>query len=180
MMVSFTDVLWGAIGLATLTLVMALVAMVWEMRSVLRIVAVSTSQLTGGVQPVLEDMEHIVQRLETISAVVEEKIEATNNLVDHVVHGVGASVAGGKALAQVSWASTRQWFGRLGIGIRAGMRVLRQGTPRPTTSLAVIPVMTTVVMVIPKTDAPDAHVMVAVDRVNSPVSAVPIIIPALR
>ncbi|MBC7541703.1 MAG: DUF948 domain-containing protein [Candidatus Sericytochromatia bacterium] len=121
MLVSVGDLIWGAIGLATLALIVTLVAVALELRGVLRVVAEFTRQVERDLSPMMQDLQHIMHRLDSVSAVVGEKVEQTSHLVDRVEE----SLAVGRVHARDAWADTRQWLGSLRVGWSAGLQVFR-------------------------------------------------------
>lgn len=125
MLVSVGDLIWGAIGLATLALLITLVAVAWELKGVLHVVAQFTSQVDKDVSPLLQDVQHIMHRLDNVSAVVGEKVEQTSHLVDRVEE----SLAVGRVRARDAWDDTRVWLESLRVGWHAGLQVIRDGSP---------------------------------------------------
>src|SRR4051812_33662112 len=123
MLVSVGDLIWGAIGLATLALLVTLVAVALELRGVLRVVAEFAKQVERDLSPMMQDVQHIVHRLDSLSAVVGDKVEQTSPLVDRV----GGSRAVGRIHAGAAGDDPRQWLGSLRVGWHAGMQVFRDG-----------------------------------------------------
>jgi hypothetical protein len=125
MLVSVGDLIWGAVGLATLALLVTLVAVAFEARSVLRVMASFASQVERDLSPLMQDVQHITHRLDSLSAVVGDKVEQTSHLVERVEE----SLAEGRVRAQDAWVDTRHWLSSLKVGLHAGMAVFRDGTP---------------------------------------------------
>jgi len=123
MLVSVGDLIWGAIGLATLALIVTLVAVAWEARSVLRVASLFATQLERDVSPMLQDLQHITHRLDNVSAVVGDKAEKASHLVDRA----GESLAVGRLRARDAWDDTRMWLESLRVGWQAGLAVIRDG-----------------------------------------------------
>jgi hypothetical protein len=123
MLVSIGDLIWGAIGFATLTLVITLVAVAWEVRHVLRVAAMFADQLNRDVSPMLQDMQHIVHRLDAVTAKVGEKAEQAGHLVERVEE----SFTAGRVRARDAWEDSRVWLDSLKVGWQAGWQVFRDG-----------------------------------------------------
>jgi hypothetical protein len=123
MLVDIGDLIWGAIGFATLALVITLVAVAWEVRHVLRVAATFASQLNQDVSPMLQDMQHIVHRLDSVTAKVGEKAEQAGALVERVEESFSA----GRLRARDAWDDTRVWLDSLKVGWQAGWQVFREG-----------------------------------------------------
>src|SRR4051794_36796300 len=107
MMVSVGDLIWGAIGLATLALIITLVAVGLELRGVLRVIGSFAAQVERDVSPMMQDLQHIMHRLDSVSEVVEDKVEQTSHFVDRVEE----SFAVGRVRARDAWDDTREWLG---------------------------------------------------------------------
>jgi hypothetical protein len=123
MLVSIGDLIWGAIGFATLALVITLVAVAWEVRHVLRVAAHFADQMNRDVSPMLQDMQHIVHRLDNVTVKVGEKAEQAGHLVERVEESFSA----GRMRAQDAWDDTRIWLDSLKVGWQAGWQVFRDG-----------------------------------------------------
>jgi hypothetical protein len=123
MLVSMGDLIWGAIGFATLALVITLVAVAWEVRHVLKVIATFASQLDRDVSPLLQDVQHIVHRVDSVAAIVGDKAEAAGALVGRVEESLHV----GRERAQDAWDDTRVWLDSLKVGWHAGWQVFREG-----------------------------------------------------
>lgn len=138
MLVSLGDLIWGALGFATLALVITLVAVAWEVRNVLRVAAAFATQLDRDVSPMLQDLQHIVHRLDGVTAKVGEKAEQAGHLVERVEESFSA----GRLRARDAWDDTRVWLDSLKVGWQTGLQVWRDGgdgasaPPEPGADLA--------------------------------------------
>lgn len=123
MLVDVGALLWGLIGIATLVLLVTLVAAAWELRNVLKTAADLAVQIERDLAPTLQDVHHILSRVDQASAVIGEKVEDTANLVE----ALEDSLAAGRMRARDAWDDTKVWLDSLRVGWQTGLQVWREG-----------------------------------------------------